>query len=102
MEALLSDLVFKHALRIRLQGGERNGASADGNSPSNQPNLVGTINNHVTTDLTNVTEAKDFVPIGMPPESCRYDKAERTKWLAFPCRLSCVSSCFIKFWVGGK
>ncbi|KAH0838658.1 P-loop containing nucleoside triphosphate hydrolase protein [Lanmaoa asiatica] len=61
MEALVSDLVFKHTLRIRLWS---NDASPDGNNSSSQANLIGTINNHVTTDLANVTEAKDFLPTG--------------------------------------
>ncbi|KAF8557389.1 P-loop containing nucleoside triphosphate hydrolase protein [Imleria badia] len=63
-EVLLSDLVFKHALRIRLQGGESNDVSSDGKNASGQANLIGTINNHVTTDLMNVTAAKDFLPTG--------------------------------------
>ncbi|KAF8139844.1 hypothetical protein EV363DRAFT_1444330 [Boletus edulis] len=57
-EVLLSNLIFKRALRIRLQGDGSNDISLDGNNA----NLIGTINNHVTTDLTNITEAKNFLP----------------------------------------
>ncbi|KAF8446361.1 hypothetical protein L210DRAFT_3642588 [Boletus edulis BED1] len=57
-EVLLSNLIFKRALRIRLQGDGNNDISLDGNNA----NLIGTINNHVTTDLTSITEAKNFLP----------------------------------------
>ncbi|KAG9310261.1 P-loop containing nucleoside triphosphate hydrolase protein [Chiua virens] len=67
-EALLSDLVFKHALRIRLQGDENCNAPPDENDSSHKANLIGTINNHLTTDLTNVIAAKEFLPVvvGVP------------------------------------
>ncbi|KAF8446359.1 P-loop containing nucleoside triphosphate hydrolase protein, partial [Boletus edulis BED1] len=63
-EVLLSNLIFKRALRIRLQGDGNNDISLDGNNA----NLIGTINNHVTTDLTSITEAKNFLPtmVGVP------------------------------------
>lgn len=69
-EVLLSDLVFKHTLRIRLQGDESNDVSSDGKNASSQANLIGTVNNHVTTDLMNVTAAKDFLPTSMLPDIC--------------------------------
>ncbi|KAG9314746.1 P-loop containing nucleoside triphosphate hydrolase protein [Chiua virens] len=67
-EALLSDLVFKHALRIRLQGDENCDAPPDENDSSHKANLIGTINNHLTTDLTNVIAAKELLPVvvGVP------------------------------------
>ncbi|KAG6371568.1 ABC transporter type 1, transmembrane domain-containing protein [Boletus reticuloceps] len=67
-EVLLSNLIFKHALRIRLQGDGSNDISLDGNNANSQANFIGTINNHVTTDLTSITEAKNFLPtmVGVP------------------------------------
>jgi hypothetical protein len=72
MEALLSDLIFKHALRIRPQGTEKNESFSDEtklDSQATQTNLVGTINNHVTVDLKSVTDAKDTIPTGKPLET---------------------------------
>ncbi|KIJ68811.1 hypothetical protein HYDPIDRAFT_81693, partial [Hydnomerulius pinastri MD-312] len=71
-EAILSDLIFEHALRIRNQAENSQSSTSSegdpGHAASNQGNLIGTINNHVTTDLSNVTEAKDFLPtaVGVP------------------------------------
>ncbi|KAG9314718.1 hypothetical protein JVU11DRAFT_5527 [Chiua virens] len=67
-EALLADLVFKHALRIRLQGDEDNDVPSDENDSGHKANLIGTINNHLTTDLTNITAAKELLPVvvGVP------------------------------------
>lgn len=102
MEVLLSDLIFKHVLQIRLQGGGRNDVS-DADDGDSQAPLVGIINNHMTTDLMNVTEAKDFLPIGKSVRCSLADMlAEKTQELVFPYRLAYVSSFFIGFWAGGE
>ncbi|KAE9409320.1 P-loop containing nucleoside triphosphate hydrolase protein [Gymnopus androsaceus JB14] len=55
-EALLTELIFEHSLRIRP------GHTAHESSESTNPNAntVGRLNNLVTTDLANVMAAKDF------------------------------------------
>jgi hypothetical protein len=93
-EAIITQLVFEHALRIRMKSetdaavsrrGDRNQSAED---PANVPvveststqkpgrfrfeetrlkskNLIGLINNLVTTDLGNITDARDFLYAGL-------------------------------------
>ncbi|KAJ7678094.1 hypothetical protein DFH06DRAFT_975898 [Mycena polygramma] len=49
LEAIITQLIFQHALRIKLV------------TSGNGQNLVGKLNNLVTSDLQNITEAKDFM-----------------------------------------
>ncbi|KAI0360840.1 multidrug resistance-associated ABC transporter [Trametes cingulata] len=63
-EALLTELLFQHALRIRVKSetssssGEEGVATAAGQSAKpKEDHLTGKLNNLVTTDLANVTEA---------------------------------------------
>ncbi|KAJ7182749.1 ABC transporter transmembrane region-domain-containing protein [Mycena crocata] len=56
VEAIISQLVFEHALRIRFKAE----TSADG-SPRADQILIGKLNNLVTSGLRNITEAKDFM-----------------------------------------
>lgn len=80
-EAIVTQLVFEHALRIRLKsepdseiasktpygagdrpataGSSENAAGPPGRASS--ANLIGKINNLVTTDLNNITLARDFL-----------------------------------------
>ncbi|KZV91533.1 P-loop containing nucleoside triphosphate hydrolase protein [Exidia glandulosa HHB12029] len=91
-EAIVTQLVFEHALRIRIKeetqtavsesstlvdGAVANGkqpvknisdttkghAKSTTNAPRKADNLVGKINNLVTTDLNNIVEARDFLYI---------------------------------------
>ncbi len=69
-EGLLTQLIFEHSLRIRIKAE----TSDRPDNPSSKSislrhehrrpkadNLVGKINNLVTTDMINVVEARDFV-----------------------------------------
>ncbi|KAF9449105.1 multidrug resistance-associated ABC transporter [Macrolepiota fuliginosa MF-IS2] len=62
-EGLLTQLVFEHSLRIRMKAEASDGSE----NPTSETktvkadNLVGKINNLVTTDMVNVVEARDFL-----------------------------------------
>lgn len=95
-EAIITQLIFEHALRIRIKaetetvrrtGGSsiteaaddranmpRSGLSKDKQTWKRQPiektshksnHLIGLINNLVTTDLGNITDARDFLYAGL-------------------------------------
>ncbi|KAH0835495.1 hypothetical protein J3R83DRAFT_9163 [Lanmaoa asiatica] len=83
-EAILSQLIFEHALRIRVkaetedaempasQGFSEPGASgqASKDAPStvksSAKNLVGKLNNLVTSDLATANDGRDFLILGQP------------------------------------
>ncbi|KAF7377593.1 p-loop containing nucleoside triphosphate hydrolase protein [Mycena sanguinolenta] len=62
LEAIITQLIFEHALRIRFKSetsmdiNQSSGSTARGSR-----NLVGKLNNLVTSDLQNITDAKDFM-----------------------------------------
>ncbi|KAJ7705435.1 P-loop containing nucleoside triphosphate hydrolase protein [Mycena rosella] len=62
VEAIITQLIFEHALRIRFKSETSTdpGKGATPNPRASQ-NLVGKLNNLVTSDLQNITEAKDFM-----------------------------------------
>ncbi|KAL0959261.1 hypothetical protein HGRIS_014532 [Hohenbuehelia grisea] len=62
IESLLTELLFEHALRIRMRSTEGS-SSLDTNSKpgTSGDNLQGKINNLVTTDMANILEARDFL-----------------------------------------
>ena len=67
-EALLTELIFEHSLRIRLKanvsdGNPPNGKAAPGPEKLASKDFMGKLNNHVTTDLANIIGAKDFLII---------------------------------------
>lgn len=72
-EGLLTQLIFEHSLRIRMKA-EISGRPDDPQAASmvlrhenrrpKADNLVGKINNLVTTDMMNVIEARDFLYTG--------------------------------------
>ncbi|KAK7041927.1 hypothetical protein VNI00_008909 [Paramarasmius palmivorus] len=64
IEAILTQLVFEHSLRIRPQSEK----SAQGQDPK-QKNSIGKMNNLITTDLANVIAARDFpkLLVQVPP-----------------------------------
>ncbi|KAF8157942.1 P-loop containing nucleoside triphosphate hydrolase protein [Crassisporium funariophilum] len=64
-EGLLTQLVFEHSLRIRLKAEpvSSNEEGADGTKSKDTGNLVGKMNNLVTTDLSNIGEGRDFLLI---------------------------------------
>ncbi|KAF4617689.1 hypothetical protein D9613_006261 [Agrocybe pediades] len=78
-EALLTQLVFEHSLRIRLKAEvpDDNPGGADDADDANQgpkeapgkedhgANLIGKINNLVTSDLNNITEGRDFLVVAL-------------------------------------
>ncbi|KIK53742.1 hypothetical protein GYMLUDRAFT_178425, partial [Collybiopsis luxurians FD-317 M1] len=59
MEALLTQLVFEHALRIRVKA-ESSSNSEKGKQSSN---LIGRINNLVTTDLAVINDARNCIAL---------------------------------------
>ncbi|KAF9072745.1 P-loop containing nucleoside triphosphate hydrolase protein [Rhodocollybia butyracea] len=58
-EALLTELIFEHSLRIRPVNDTHRAAEDEGKEDPDR-NIVGRLNNLVTTDLANVMAAKDF------------------------------------------
>ncbi|KAH7097252.1 hypothetical protein BKA62DRAFT_751274 [Auriculariales sp. MPI-PUGE-AT-0066] len=65
-ESIITQLVFEHALKIRVredaqQQPDDDKANAKGAASRKSTNLVGRINNLVTTDLNNITNARDFL-----------------------------------------
>ncbi|KAJ7750388.1 hypothetical protein DFH07DRAFT_1062096 [Mycena maculata] len=60
VESIITQLVFEHALRIRCNI-ETSTDSGIGKTSRTSQNLVGKLNNLVTSDLQNITEAKDFM-----------------------------------------
>ncbi|KAJ7768239.1 multidrug resistance-associated ABC transporter [Mycena metata] len=62
LEAILTQLIFEHALRIRFKS-EKSAETTKGAAPTSRAdqNLVGKLNNLVTSDLQNITEGKDFM-----------------------------------------
>ncbi|KAJ7041082.1 P-loop containing nucleoside triphosphate hydrolase protein [Mycena alexandri] len=62
LEAIITQLIFEHALRIRFKS-EKSEETVKGAAPTSRAgrNLVGKLNNLVTSDLQNITEGKDFM-----------------------------------------
>ncbi|KAF9038074.1 hypothetical protein BJ165DRAFT_1604107 [Panaeolus papilionaceus] len=70
LKALVTELVFEHSLRVRLTADGRGASSdisddADDKSKKNTRNLIGKINNAVTTDVGNVLDGTDFLSFGI-------------------------------------
>lgn len=83
VEATLTQLIFDHALRMRMKtgslkstaaarDGDGSGISEDTQSGSSESdsgkqvdNLVGRLNNLVTTDLSTMLSGRDFLVVGM-------------------------------------
>lgn len=67
-EGILIQLIFDHALRIRVNGTERQSREADapnGKGKSKGNNLVGKLNNLATSDVANITvPGRDYLYIG--------------------------------------
>jgi hypothetical protein len=72
-EGLLIQLVFEHSLRVRLRAetsnrpnspNTANDAIGHDERRAKADNLIGKINNLVTTDTMNIVEARDFLMIG--------------------------------------
>jgi hypothetical protein len=72
-EGLLTQLIFEHSLRVRMKAeisdrpDKPASASTSLRHEHRRPkadNLVGKINNLVTTDMANVIEARDFLYFG--------------------------------------
>ncbi|KAJ7489333.1 P-loop containing nucleoside triphosphate hydrolase protein [Mycena latifolia] len=62
VEAIITQLIFEHALRIRFKSETAAPDPSKGDArPRAGQNLVGKLNNLVTSDLQNITEAKDFM-----------------------------------------
>ncbi|KAJ7156234.1 hypothetical protein C8R46DRAFT_429362 [Mycena filopes] len=62
--AIVTQLVFEHALRIRVKAE----TAADNNTETAQKSIIGRINNLLTTDLTNINEARNvlFIVVLIP------------------------------------
>ncbi|KAJ7729547.1 hypothetical protein DFH07DRAFT_850204 [Mycena maculata] len=57
--ALITQLVFEHALRIRMKA--ETGEKKDASSEKKADNLLGKMTNLVTTDLNSINEARNFL-----------------------------------------
>ncbi|KAJ3743110.1 P-loop containing nucleoside triphosphate hydrolase protein [Lentinula detonsa] len=62
LEALLTQLVFEHALRIRVKG-EPPSSSIETHKGHRKSNLVGKITNLVTTDLSVISDARNCIAL---------------------------------------
>ncbi|KAJ3727277.1 P-loop containing nucleoside triphosphate hydrolase protein [Lentinula guzmanii] len=62
LEALLTQLVFEHALRIRVKG-EPPSSSIETDKGHRKSNLVGKITNLVTTDLSVISDARNCIAL---------------------------------------
>jgi len=60
-EGIITQLVFEHSLRIRLEAGDQ---EEQGGGRKNGSNIVGKINNLATSDLYNITQGRDFLVLG--------------------------------------
>ncbi|KAF9449128.1 multidrug resistance-associated ABC transporter [Macrolepiota fuliginosa MF-IS2] len=62
-EGLLTQLIFEHSLRLRMkaEASDRPDQPTNGSTTRKADNLVGKINNLVTTDTTNIVDARDFL-----------------------------------------
>ncbi|PPQ81860.1 hypothetical protein CVT25_013460 [Psilocybe cyanescens] len=70
IEAILTQLVCEHALRIRMKSdapkSTQEGSLVLGDAPRAQgANLLGKINSLITTDLANIREARDFMSLAI-------------------------------------
>ncbi|KAJ7776222.1 P-loop containing nucleoside triphosphate hydrolase protein [Mycena metata] len=66
--AIVTQLVFEHALRIRVKAETADKTDATSKPSSQTANVLGKINNLVTTDLNNVNEARNvlFIVVLVP------------------------------------
>ncbi|THU91650.1 ATP-binding cassette transporter [Dendrothele bispora CBS 962.96] len=113
-EAILTQLIFEHSLRIRptdeaqddLKNAHTDSGTEQTQTSSHQANLVGKINNLVTTDLANVVAARDFlnfvVKIPIQIALCVVFLYIILGWSAFV-GLAAILLCFpIPGWVGKR
>ncbi|VDC01970.1 unnamed protein product [Peniophora sp. CBMAI 1063] len=65
IRAIITQLVFEHALRIRLFSGDTASGKADGDGPTAtkkaESQLLGKINNLVTSDLDSVADGRELI-----------------------------------------
>ncbi|KIY70079.1 P-loop containing nucleoside triphosphate hydrolase protein [Cylindrobasidium torrendii FP15055 ss-10] len=60
-QAILTQLTFEHALRIRVKASTESNKEAEKKDEDADTNIIGKITNLVTTDLENIVEARDFL-----------------------------------------
>jgi hypothetical protein len=76
IESIASQLLLKHSLRIRTTvSPASHRGSEGGGEQKEEKNVVGTINNLVTSDLAKVFEARDWLMIG-EMDFLRFDLVE--------------------------
>ena len=69
-QAILTELLFEHSLRVRLKAGQSDrmdageGQGRPKDSHTEDNNLIGRINTMVTVDVDSIAGAKDFLMIG--------------------------------------
>ena len=65
VEALITQLVFEHSLRMRLHGVERSSGENESTKKEDLlPNQTGKIHTLVTTDLSNILGVVDILNFG--------------------------------------
>lgn len=91
-EAVITQLIFNHALRIRMKAevsdapSTKDGISSSEAQSGKLKNLTGRVNNLVTSDLASIRVGWDFLYLGMLVCLCFPVKSHLT------CRNSCQSS----------
>lgn len=68
VEGVLTQLVFEHSLRIRMKAEPSDStdklSAAPGGGRPKANNLIGKINNLVTTDMASISDARDPLMLG--------------------------------------
>ncbi|KAL1726027.1 P-loop containing nucleoside triphosphate hydrolase protein [Schizophyllum commune] len=62
-EAIITQLIYEHALRLRTTAGSTKQSISEVDAQSNADNFLGRLNTLVTTDLQNVVNGRDFILI---------------------------------------
>ncbi|KAI5886386.1 P-loop containing nucleoside triphosphate hydrolase protein [Schizophyllum commune H4-8] len=62
-EAIITQLIYEHALRLRTNAGSTKQSASEVVAQPNSDNFLGRLNTLVTTDLQNVVNGRDFILI---------------------------------------
>ncbi|KAI4523406.1 P-loop containing nucleoside triphosphate hydrolase protein, partial [Schizophyllum commune] len=62
-EAVITQLIYEHALRLRTSAGSTKKSTSEVDSQATNDNFLGRLNTLVTTDLQNVVNGRDFILI---------------------------------------
>ena len=66
MQAILTQLIFSHSLRLRVKADASQPGSSDSASNKNQgTNALGKLYNLATSDITYIIEGREFLQVGL-------------------------------------